>query len=79
MLGKRNNELAKWVCFVPWWRILKAETQKEAQRRKLLEETWINIDKDLIITLLGVYDTIFDRNAFSNDQLTHIINITYTV
>ncbi len=79
LLGKRNNEPAKWVWFVPWWRILKAETQKEAQKRKLLEETWINIDKDLTIILLGVYDTIFDKNAFSNDQLTHTINITYIV
>lgn len=81
LLWKRKNEPAKWVWFVPWWRILKAEIQKEAQKRKLLEETWINIEENISINinLLGVYDTIFDRNAFSDNQLTHTINVTYVV
>jgi len=81
LLWKRKNEPAKWVWFVPWWRILKAEIQKEAQRRKLLEETWINIEENvgININLLGVYDTLFDTNAFSDNQLTHTINVTYMV
>ena len=79
LLWKRNNEPYKWEWFVPWWRIEKSETQEKAIQRKLFEETWIRVDKEASVKLLWVYDTIFKVNAFSNNQLTHTINITYIV
>ena len=76
LLGKRVNQPAKDMLFVPGGRILKLETREQAFHR-LLDEVSVHAPFTSA-RLLGVYDHIHDSNYYNEPNLsTHYTSIVY--
>jgi colanic acid biosynthesis protein WcaH len=72
LLVKRNNEPLKGEWWVPGGRLLKGETIENAAKRKMKEETGINIK---IIKPLGYFEEHFKKNKFGLKSGIHTLSI----
>ena len=77
LLGRRRNEPAKGVWFVPGGRIVKDETIADAFRRLCREE--LSLDRSLEDTrFFGVYEHFYDTNFAGEDGFgTHYVVLGY--
>jgi len=77
LLIRRKNEPEKGKWWVPGGRILKGEGLSEAVRRKVKEETGLEIENE---RFLGVYEYKSDKACFKDIMNgTHSIVIVYLV
>lgn len=72
LLGRRTNQPAKGLWWLPGGRIIKNETIKRAAQRKLREETGLAAND---IAYLCTDETIFKKGPFG--WPTHSINIVF--
>jgi len=80
LLGKRINEPAKGVYFVPGGRVYKDETLSSAFQR--ITETELNCRKNITdanVSFLGVYEHFY-KNSFADSNIsTHYIVLGYCI
>jgi len=75
LLVLRNKEPAKNKWWLPGGRIFKNERLRAAMKRKIKEETGINVKVEKII---GIYETFFKKGPFKNLKTgVHTINICF--
>jgi len=73
LLFKRNEEPIKDQWFTSGGRVMFGETLEKAVLRRVKEETGIKIR---IEKMIGVYQTMFKKNAFENRKY-HTINVAF--
>lgn len=69
---KRNNEPEKDKWWLPGGRILKGEKSSTSAKRKVKEETGLNVR---VIKMVGITETVFDKGP--GGIPSHTINLTY--
>lgn len=74
LLARRANEPLRGELWVIGGRVLQSERADDAARRKLRQELGI---EDLSLTLVGVYEDFFERNAFDADTPYHTVSLVY--
>ncbi len=74
LLVKRKNEPLKGDWWVVGGRVLQGETLSNACIRKILEEIGLTITE---LNFLGVYEDLFDKNAFEVPGPYHTISIVF--
>jgi len=79
LVGRRINEPAKNLLFVPGSRISKNETRAAAFRRITREELGIELEIETA-RFLGVYDHIYAVNRFEKNGFgTHYVTLAYEI
>ncbi len=79
LVGRRTNEPAKGVFFVPGSRITKNETRAAAFRRITREELGRELDISAA-QFRGAYDHIYETNRFEKPGFgTHYITLAYEI
>jgi len=79
LVGRRTNEPAKGMLFVPGSRISKNETRKAAFRRITHEELGLEL-KIETARFVGVYEHIYETNRFERPGFgTHYVTLAYEV
>jgi colanic acid biosynthesis protein WcaH len=77
LLGRRTNEPARGVFFVPGSRITKNETRAAAFRRITQEELGIELELE-VARFCGVYEHLYPSNRFELAGFgTHYITLAY--
>lgn len=77
LVGRRTNEPAKDLFFVPGSRISKNETRAAAFRRITQEELGVEMSIETA-TFVGVYDHIYPTNRFGRSGFgTHYVTLAY--
>ena len=74
LLGYRKNKPAQNQWWIPGGRVWKGETQAQAIKRKLKEETGLTAKN---ATFVGVFDPMFKDSAFKVP--THCISLMYAI
>jgi colanic acid biosynthesis protein WcaH len=79
LLGRRTNEPAKNVFFVPGSRITKNESRAAAFRRITREELGVELSIDAA-RFLGAYEHMYPTNRFEKEGFgTHYITLAYEI
>jgi colanic acid biosynthesis protein WcaH len=77
LVGRRTNEPAKNLLFVPGSRISKNETRAAAFRRITREELGVPLEIEQA-RFVGVFDHIYPTNRFERDGFgTHYVTLAY--
>jgi len=77
LLGKRTQEPCKNQWWIPGGRQNKGEMPEEAVKRKVKEETGLDVQVERFV---GVYDVLFDKTAFPNVKTgVHYVARVYVV
>ena len=76
LVGRRTNEPAKNLLFVPGSRISKNETRAAAFRRITREELGVELGIEKA-RFLGVYDHIYAANRFEKNGFGYVIKIHF--
>lgn len=76
LLVKRRNKPLKGTFWLPGGRVLKNETMERAVRRKMREETGLNIE---LIRPLGYFEYCFKDHAIALKNGYHTVSIVYLV
>jgi colanic acid biosynthesis protein WcaH len=77
LVGRRINEPAKGMFFIPGGRITKNETREAAFRRLTLEELGVEVGLETA-RLIGVYEHMYSNNRFGVKGFgTHYIVLAY--
>lgn len=74
LLGYRKNKPGQNQWWIPGGRVWKGETQAQAIKRKLKEETGLTAKKAAFV---GVFDQVFKDSAFKVP--THCISLMYAI
>jgi colanic acid biosynthesis protein WcaH len=77
LVGRRTNEPAKGLLFVPGSRISKNETRSAAFRRITREELGVRLELEMA-RFVGVFEHIYTTNRFEQPGFgTHYITLAY--
>lgn len=74
LLIKRENEPLKGKYWTPGGRVYKGEKITDALKRKIKEETGLDIK---IISLMGFYEDFYKKNEFNID-FVHTVSFVYS-